>query len=883
MGNPLGGIQASGVTQQLQTPGAAAAGAAGQTGKLSTGQEVKVSNTKPSLASIGDAAEEVASLRSKFLKRKDTKTTKGKTQSERQLELIEKIKIVDEVPETQDFKRRFPEESRQDYQQEDYLKGAKEHFKDPYHQYLALYEIAVEFKADPAALPKDEIFKAIEALEKEHPQYIDIGREISKAAGKLAEEYHPGKTPDEIRTQVFGHVKDHKSLAAAFKDLNNNQEVVNTDPDNDQVNGFEKSVDRRLRFLSGELNSMTSTTEDTHLRSVINDMMALKRLVGIHDSCMETQGEMSRPPINIEQFDGQQYMTKVLDLLDKQFVVGSDFTTLMDQMGLGMQSVQVKTAFINKTATLIREIPEEIFANEQVKDSLVAAIQDEQDSLALEEEGTGRPDDNYGKGGETEVSEDTLKQFLSSNPGQNSILEDLGNDFKGASPVPDFMASTGVPNLGQVAEENQSEPAAQGEQSTTAAKATTDPAKATSAEVTAKGGANRAPEVSAMGSVDGLSDPELIQKQDEFLNKARGLHQLKDTNFVYDCSLTALKHAEENSDVDIINALKEIASQRGKAFAKDLKVAITPAGEGKELQLIPPDTKALREWVANHPGENVNDLVRTAMDVLKDNRGPDFDLEQLNNDLASLKSSIAEIDSKIKKRPSQSLKESLHPRFKEGPFTARLKAFFTNPLAPMADSKTRPLGIQIFDRLEYSHKFSIRADDKDLSIKSTWNEPDAQEVGEDMLVEATLDEAKSQDVDESMTVEATFEASGEDGGSFGEGGDTSGDANVSGKSATESAPARGTAAYIAAKVQGQVKGESYANLGDVYKDIRSLAGDQAQLNKLLDYMEQAKGSGTEIPLLSGHEAEVRAYIQSFAEPGRMNPGGNNRPAGEMKS
>ena len=154
----------------------------------------------------------------------------------------------------------------------------------------------------------------------------------------------------------------------------------------------------------------------------------------------------------------------------------------------------------------------------------------------------------------------------------------------------------------------------------------------------------------------------------------------------------ALKYATDNN-VDIVDALKQVASQRGKAFAKDLKVGITPAGEGKELPLIPPDEKALKEWLKNSPPMQVWRIwFKTAIEVLKDNRGPDIDLDQLNKDLASLKSSIADIDSRIKKRPSQTLKESLHPRFKEGPFTARLKAFFTNPLTPMAESKTRSIG-----------------------------------------------------------------------------------------------------------------------------------------------------------------------------------------------
>ncbi|MGO0306214.1 TyeA family type III secretion system gatekeeper subunit [Endozoicomonas acroporae] len=859
MGNPLGGIQASAAVQQMQAPGAAGESAAGKAGKLSTGQGVEASH-KPSMLSTADAAEELTSLLAKFKNPKDIEADKGKSASARQLELIEKIKNVEEVPETQDFKRRFPKQSKEDYRQEDYLKGAKEEFKDPYHQYLALYEIAVDLKADPDALPKDEIFKAIEALENEHPQYIEIGREISNAAGKLAEDYHPGKTPDEVRSQLYGHVKDHKSLGAAFKDLTNNQGGVDADPDNNQVaTGFENSVDRRLRFLSGELNSMTSKTEDTHLRSVINDMTTLKRLVGIHDSCMETQGQMRRPPVRIGRFDGQQYMTNVLDLLDQQFVSGSDFTNLIKKMGLSEKPVEVRTAFMNKTAKLISEIPEEIFANEQIKESLAQAILEVQDNLVLEEEGAVKTDENYGKGGETEISEDALKGFL----GSNSIIDDLGREFKGAQePDNPFMASTGVPTLG--AGTTQPEPAAQGETSTTATNATVDPATATSPEVTAKGGANGATEVTAKGSFDGLSDQELIQKQDELLDKARGLHQRKDTNFVFDCSLTALQHAEENG-VDIIDALKDVASQRGKAFAKDLKVAITPEGEGKELQLIPPDTKALGEWVKTHPGQSVNDLVRTAMEVLKEDRGPDLDLEQLENNLASLKSTIAEIDSKIKKRPSKSFRDSVSPHLKEGPFSARLKSFFKHPFDPISEPKTRPLGTDIFDRMEYSHTFSIRAEEKSLSVESTWDESDGQDVAEGMQVEATLDATGNQEVDDGMTVEATFETD---------------------NASAQSTPARGTAAFIAAKVQGQVEGESYGDIGDVLKDIQSMAGDKAQLEQLLGYMEQAKESQIEIPLLGGNETKIETYIQSLVDlqgAPRMNPGGYEPPAGEVKS
>ncbi len=128
-----------------------------------------------------------------------------------------------------------------------------------------------------------------------------------------------------------------------------------------------------------------------------------------------------------------------------------------------------------------------------------------------------------------------------------------------------------------------------------------------------------------------------------------------------------------------------------------------------------------------------------------------------------------------------------------------------------------------------------------------------------------------------MAVETTFETAHADG-------DISGETGVSGNSSAQSTPARGTAAYIAAKVQGQVKGESYGDIGDVLKDIQSMAGDKAQLEQLLGYMEQAKASQIEISLLGGNETKIKTYIQSLVDlqgAPRMNPG--QPPAGEVKS
>ena len=126
---------------------------------------------------------------------------------------------------------------------------------------------------------KMKFLKAIEALEQEHPQYIEVGREIFKGQQLFwLRSIIRVNPPLRFVSKNFGHVKDHKSLAAAFADLNKNADVTD----------FETSVDRRLRLLSGELDTITSGQVGVHVVALINEMTVLKRLVGIHDSCMES-------------------------------------------------------------------------------------------------------------------------------------------------------------------------------------------------------------------------------------------------------------------------------------------------------------------------------------------------------------------------------------------------------------------------------------------------------------------------------------------------------------------------------------------------------------------------------------------------------------------
>ena len=611
-----------------QRPATSEVGTAGQNNGTRAGQFVNATNPPSPMSQVADAAEEVTMGAHRLKKPGEFKISKGKSGAERQLELIRKIKSVQNIQNVDDFKRKFPDQPNPDLKSDDYLEQAGESFSDPFHRYVALHELALDYGAQQ----DDEIYQAIDALEEKFPQCIGLGNQISDAVG-LIEEWRPEYSVDQIKQDFFGEVKDYKSLRSAFNGLQDTKDAAS----------FTKSVDMELKRLGGQLNCMTVTTEDTHLRAVVNDMTALKRVVGMHDNCMETQEQILRPPQNMKQFDGHRYMGEVLKIIDKQFVVHSDFINLLGEMGT--EDISQKLFLANKTGCLFRELPEEIFGNDHIKPGMVQTLQEVQDELALEEEGLKSEGSNYGQIGEQEVS---LDQFVHS----GDILGDLGVNLTGRS------EPQGAPD------QSQSEP-------TQAPPDQSEPVTSSGEPVT----------VSATGSLDGLDDKQLMSKQDELLQQARALQQRKDQNYVSTSSITALSHAL-NDESDVLTALQSIAQQRGRGFAKGLNIAITPAGGDKALQLMPPDKKALQAWAAQE-GNNLDELVRTAMSVLENDRDSGFDPEKVGMEFANLKDAITQIDNRIKNKPL-----------------------------------LRDRGESVFDRLEYAHKFTVQADQGAVSVEA---------------------------------------------------------------------------------------------------------------------------------------------------------------------
>ena len=633
------------------------------------GQAVSISSSAiPSQSDVIDAAEELTQLRSQFKKFTEREVSKGKSAYDEILDRIKKIRQIESITGVEDFTKSLLNLPEDALDSKDLQERATEKFEDIFHQYIALYEAAIEYESLYGNESARPIFAAADELKRKYQKNIkerDSGRSIefdpidaafniTAEANEFLKEHNVDTSLTQVRAEYFDHVMDHKTLSGSYNDIIKRHGSVG--------NNFELAVEMQLKLLGGDLNSLTLSSEEEHLTSIVNDMTSLKRLVGIHDKCIETQEQLGRNPYNID-FAGTQYMTKVLDILDRSWVSSSDISSLVREMGI--KGVEAQTFLANQTKELVRNIPEEAFKDIQNKEQLVASIQDLQDTLAMKEAGVEETINANESVGEVTLSGGVLGNFA---PGE--VISDIAS----------VGVLDGFPAATELGANNNLIPGVVGASNFDANDAKNGVTK--ESEQIDNSENNDQPVVTAKKNLDGLSDKELLKLQREELQQAGRIYSKKNEKYVVESSLTALRHAVQQNEGEqsVIAALKAISKKRGSQFAKKLKISITPADSTQSIDLIPPSKAALQLWAVQNDG-HLEELVNTAIDVLEkhfDANCKNMDIEKIQYDLNVIKDSIDQIDSKMKKKPIG-----------------------------------RPMGSTLFNQLEDEHPLSIKVNENE--------------------------------------------------------------------------------------------------------------------------------------------------------------------------
>ncbi|WP_067518770.1 TyeA family type III secretion system gatekeeper subunit [Endozoicomonas ascidiicola] len=568
------------------------------TGTASNGDNVTALKQTSALEASTDIAEEISQALTKFKKWDKREVGQSDSHQENMLELIRKIQAVEKIDGIDEFKNDLA--NKPNLTSKDYQREAEKKFPDAFHQYIALYEAAMAFEQANGKGSADEIFSAVDNLKRDNRQAIQIGLNLTEEAARLSDETGLMSIP-ETRREYQDHVKDHKSLNQAYVEINKRHGSKN----------FETAVDIQLKLLATDLACVDKSTSGTRLKAILDDMQKLKVLVGVHDNCVETQEQIARAPFNLE-VAAHEYLGSILGLIDRQWITEADFSGLAKEMNVN--ELQAKIFFMNKTAETVRMLPEEIFVNVEAKQQMVSAVQEVQDSLVIQEEGSDKPiDDKDGIIGEIDVQ---------SNGILNDIAHQMGYDLSGSS------SENKMPGVLQ--------------------KSSAQAADTKKSAVEANSGNEGATNVSASEpeSYRGLSDEKLVEIQDVKLKRADEIQQLNGEKYVFDSAVDALKRAQENGPGEVLKTLKALTQKRGESVARSLKVHIIPDGQKEAINLIPPD-KILKDKTP----EEINDLVQTAIDLLEAQSAKQFksvDFIQLQKELEDLRRSIMELDRNMK-------------------------------------------------------------------------------------------------------------------------------------------------------------------------------------------------------------------------------------------
>ncbi|WP_257276066.1 MULTISPECIES: TyeA family type III secretion system gatekeeper subunit [unclassified Endozoicomonas] len=354
------------------------AGNQGAKGKVA-GQTVQVRSDATS--ALLDSAEELSMVADRFkqTKLKDRKLSSGSELSDKLLERIKKIQAIQETQAFKDLANHFSNQTNLNPNQ--VLKQAQEFSDDVLEQFAALDFAADYFEELGDQEKASQIRKAQQSIREKNPTLIQAGLNISESAAQMIEEMGfdvdvrtvRESYADLIDSAKMDHVRDDGSLKKTYRYLVETYGAEN----------LEGAIQGQLDLLATDLNCTTHSTSPVRLKVIIDDMKGLKIQSGVHDACCEAEERLERtfPEENVVRL---VLMGEMLDLVDKQWVTESDFEKLPLKMNL--EKLEAHIFALTSIVDIVRSIPEEVFTNDETKLNMLSAATDSLDNKIEEEE-----------------------------------------------------------------------------------------------------------------------------------------------------------------------------------------------------------------------------------------------------------------------------------------------------------------------------------------------------------------------------------------------------------------------------------------------------------------------------------------------------------------
>ena len=244
-------------------------------------------------------------------------------------------------------------------------------FKDAPRQYLALqYALSKGEEGIASAEVLAAISDAIADLDLESGSEIKASLNTIKAAAEFAADTDGVLAFQQTyRDVVLGESTLAKTLSLALEQFGGRA----------CADGL-KSL---IQALGLDLAATAPSTSPTRLQALLKDMYLLEVAVTVLDGCKELCARLREPEVAAAGAQEEKLMRDVIDISAEQWITESRFSGLANNHGA--LAVDARIAFLGGVRAILKDLPVELYADQEMRQSILQAAQGALD-IAIEEE-----------------------------------------------------------------------------------------------------------------------------------------------------------------------------------------------------------------------------------------------------------------------------------------------------------------------------------------------------------------------------------------------------------------------------------------------------------------------------------------------------------------
>lgn len=363
-------IDAPGLQPGLNTQARTGEGTAqpgnGQVGVF-RGEQIRVLDE--TVVSLADNAEEMSLFHAEKAEEKDFEERVLEGEQHAELMRLEEIKAHLEATKAFSDPKKLAEIVKQMLKGESSPGGiAKQQSKNPTQQHLLLqYALHEGLKSGAPAEVMDQIRDALADLEMEHGPQIRAGLNSLEAAAEWA--------GDADGVEAFQST--YQDVVLGGGSLSHTLGLVLERLGGASGDDFVRGLNGLIRALGADLAAARPSTEPNRLRSLVQDLYQLNVTATILDGA-KALAETLKTEHRAPGVDGVQLTRDLVVITGEKWASASRFASLAS--GFGLRAPEAQIAFQTGVRGLLREMPTQVFADMDTRQSMLAAQQEALDA-----------------------------------------------------------------------------------------------------------------------------------------------------------------------------------------------------------------------------------------------------------------------------------------------------------------------------------------------------------------------------------------------------------------------------------------------------------------------------------------------------------------------